>query len=69
MFIAKDLKNDSDNKGSVLGWGVVKNAPWSLSGVYATKEEANAKALVAGDGYEVKYGSHRLGSDDFVSGQ
>ncbi|SPZ52601.1 Uncharacterised protein [Serratia quinivorans] len=67
MIIANDLKNDPDNKGWVLGWGVVRNDPWSLAGVFSNKKDAETKAIDVGDGHEVKYGSHRLGSDDFMS--
>lgn len=47
--------------------GVIRNAPWHLAGVYATKDVAETKAGMLGDGYEARYGSHRLGSDDFIS--
>lgn len=67
MFVAEGLKPDNDNDGWVKGWGVVRNAPWHLAGVYATKDVAEAKAGMLGDGYEARYGSHRLGSDDFIS--
>lgn len=67
MFIANGLKPDSDNEGWVKGWGVVRSSPWHLAGVYATEEVAEAKAKALGEGYEPRYGSHRLGSDDFVS--
>ncbi|WP_281729971.1 hypothetical protein [Providencia rettgeri] len=40
MFVDSDLAPDPDNKGWVLGWGVVRYAPWHLSGVYATEEQA-----------------------------
>lgn len=68
MFVANGLKNDPNNIGWVLGWGIVRPAPWHLAGVYATKDVAEMKASEFGGDYEVKYGSHRLGSDDFVSG-
>ncbi|ELI8130095.1 TPA: hypothetical protein ACPZQN_003874 [Yersinia enterocolitica] len=68
MFVAKGLKADPDNAGWVLGWAVVRNSPWHLAGVYATKEVAEMKVLEFGDTYQVRYGAHRLDSDDFVSG-
>ncbi|HDL7801233.1 TPA: hypothetical protein PXP53_004274 [Yersinia enterocolitica] len=52
--------------GMVLGWGVVRNNPWHLAGVYTAKESAEAEASKLGNQYEIHYGSHRLGSDDFV---
>jgi hypothetical protein len=67
MFVANGLKPDLDNEGSVKGWGVVRNNPWHLAGVYATKDVAETKAASLGVGYEAKYGSHRLGTDDFIA--
>ena len=61
-----ELPKDPDNAGSVLGWAVVRNAPWSLHGVYPSKEEAESEAKTAGEGHLVHYGSHKLGTDDFV---
>ena len=66
MFIAEGLEPDPINEGWVKGWAVVKGSPWHLVGVYATKEVAETKAKMVGDGYEVHYGSYRKGSDDFV---
>ena len=66
MFVAEGLKPDLDNKGWVKGCGVVRNAPWHLAGVYATKDVAETKAATLGAGYETHYGSHRLDSDDFI---
>lgn len=66
MFVADGLKPDLVNEGWVKGWGVVRNAPWHLAGVYATKDVAETKADSLGEGYEAHYGSHRLGSDDFA---
>ncbi|WP_110875927.1 hypothetical protein [Franconibacter helveticus] len=68
MFVANGLKSDPDNKGWVMGWGVVRSEPWHLVGVYATKDVAETKAGTLGEDYKARYGSHRLGSDDFVSG-
>jgi len=66
--LAKNLPADPDNKGWVLGWGVFKDGPWHFIDIYATQDTAQAEATRRGEGYIVEYGSHRLGSDDFVSG-
>lgn len=66
MFVANGLEKNPDNLGWVMGWAVVRRSPWHLAGVYATKDVAETKAANLGDGYEAAYGSHRLGSDDFV---
>ncbi|WP_232105799.1 hypothetical protein [Pseudomonas parafulva] len=66
--LAKNLPNDPDNEGCVLGWGVVQNDPWRFVDIYATKEAAEAEAATRGPGYRVDFGSHRLGTDDFIGG-
>ena len=68
--LAQNLPVDPDNKGWVLGWAVLREKPasWHLVDVYASKAIAEAAASRLSEGYVVKYGSHRLGSDDFVSG-
>jgi len=67
MYVAEGLKPDLDNNGWVKGWGVVRNSPWHLAGVYGSKDVAETKAHMLGESYEARYGSHRLGSDDFIS--
>ncbi|GAB5336255.1 hypothetical protein [Pseudomonas fluorescens] len=64
--MSKELPKDPTNAGWVLGWGVVKNAPWSLHGVFLSKDEAESQAQSAGEGYVARYGSHKPGTDDFV---
>lgn len=66
--LAKNLPQDPDNNGWVLGWAVVQNSPWSFIDIYASKEVAEVEALRLGNGYAVEYGSHKLGTDDFVGG-
>jgi len=66
MFVAEGLKPDLNNEGWVKGWGVVSNDPWNLVGVYATKDVAETKCSQLSGDYLVRYGSHRIGSDDFV---
>lgn len=64
--MSKQLPNDPDNAGSVLGWGVVRNSPWSLHGVFSSKDDAESQAKTAGDDYVVGYGSHVPGTDNFI---
>lgn len=66
MFVENDLPVDPDNRGWVKAWGVVRKSKWDLAGVYGNKRDAEAKAEEVGEGYEVHYGSHKLGTDDFV---
>ncbi len=44
MFVAEGLNPDIDNDGWAKGWGVVRNAPRYLAGVYATRDVAETKA-------------------------
>lgn len=49
------------------GWGVVRERPWHLAGVFASSIDAEALAQKLGPTYAVKYGEHDAGSPDFVS--
>ncbi|MFJ4390938.1 hypothetical protein [Pseudomonas soli] len=62
----RDLKPNPEIPGNVLGWGVVRSNPWSLLGVYPTKEQAQAEATRIGNGHIAAYGSHKPGTDEFV---
>lgn len=57
---------DLDNAGHIVGWAVIRNSPWDLAGMFPTQEEAEAELTKRGDSYEVRYGSRKLGSNDFV---
>jgi hypothetical protein len=56
---------DPDNPGWVLGWAVYRLKPWALAGFYPS-EEAAYDGVIGKKGFKVAYGSHRLGSDDFI---
>lgn len=58
---------DPDNPGWIRGWGVVRMSPWALQGMYVTEAEAIA-ICAQHPGFEVKRGSRKLGSNDFVAG-
>jgi hypothetical protein len=67
--LAKNLPPDPAKEGWVLGWGVLRERhPWHFVDVYADQKTAKAEAERLGDGYVVEYGSHRLGSKEFVCG-
>lgn len=66
--LVKNLPKDPDNPGSVLGWAVVKNDPWTLVDIYPTKDAAEAVCSAKGAGFSVSYGSHQVGSDNFIGG-
>ncbi|UZE14810.1 hypothetical protein LOY68_14765 [Pseudomonas sp. B21-053] len=66
--LAKNLPADPDNVGSVLGWGVVQKSPWRFVDIYASRDAAEAECSARGPRFSVEYGSHRLGTDDFIGG-
>jgi hypothetical protein len=58
---------DPPNKRRVKGWGVVESATSSLCSFFPTQEQAQEAREKLGDGFEVAFGSKRIGSnDDFV---
>ena len=58
---------DKPNKGWVKGWGVVDTATYSLRAFFPTQEQAKEERAKLGDGFDVVYGSKRVGSnDDFI---
>jgi hypothetical protein len=59
--------DDPVNPGWVLGWGVYRMSPWAFAGVFDSEAEAGSRAQALGNFYQVAFGSHRLGSDDFVT--
>lgn len=58
---------DKSNPGRRLGFGVFKASPWHLSSVFETREEAERERETLGPEYEVAWGSHQLGSDNFMA--
>lgn len=60
------LKPDADNPGWVLGWGVIREQPWSFHGIFASEDEAERASQQVGDHHVVHFGSHRPGTDDFI---
>jgi hypothetical protein len=64
--VSDGLPADPDNIGWVLGWAVYRMSPWSLFAVSLTKDKADQFLKYAGKDYSVSFGSHRLGSDDFI---
>jgi hypothetical protein len=65
--VSDGLPSDPINVGFVQGWGVYRMSPWSLFAICSTKEKAEQLLEHAGEDYSVSFGSHRLGSDDFIS--
>ncbi|MGY6274330.1 S1 family peptidase [Methylomonas sp. MgM2] len=49
------------------GWAVRRNNPWHLAGFFKTELEARELAQVMDSTYQVKFGSSRFGTDDFIS--
>lgn len=58
---------DPSNPGMYRGFGVIRNGPWHLAGMFLSEDQAKAKAAELGPDYEVRFGSNRYGTDDFMS--
>ncbi|WP_175511169.1 serine protease [Collimonas sp. OK307] len=57
---------DAGVPGWRVGYGVLRQKPRHLAGVFKTEIEAARFAISTGDGHQVIFGSHRIGSDDFI---
>ncbi len=66
--ISAQLLPDARNPGWVRGWGVYRKEPWHLYGVYASEAEATAAQIKVGSKYKKAFGSHKIGTDDFLTG-
>ncbi|AUF96302.1 hypothetical protein CXQ80_10905 [Pseudomonas sp. 02C 26] len=67
--LVKNLPADPARPGWVLGWGVLRDRhPWHLVDVYADQTTARIEAERRGHSYVVEFGSHRIGSSDFICG-
>lgn len=51
---------------TIRGWGVVREKPWHLVGIYQTEREALIKRGEMGTGYVAAFGEGREGADDFI---
>lgn len=59
------IKNDLDNPTCIKAWAAVQMWPWDVH-VFQTKQDAEEAAALLGPDYQVKYGSYRPGTDDFI---
>lgn len=57
---------DTDNHGCLRVWGVLRDDPWHLAGIFAFREQAEAYINEFDDDYRVVFGSNRIGTDDFI---
>lgn len=57
---------DPSHPGWRIGYGVLRRNPWHLAAALRTPEQASRLAVSAGAGYEVRQGSQRIGTDEFV---
>jgi len=66
--LSPDLKPHPSLEGWVMGWAVIEQPnPWSLVSVYSTQKEALDEAASLGGAYEALYGSHHVGTNDFIA--
>lgn len=50
----------------VRGWGVIRRQPWHFVRLFNNQEDASRESERLGKGYEVAYGEHCPGTDDFI---
>lgn len=48
------------------GWGVLREKPWHLAGIFSSSGDAEQLAESLGAEYAVKYGEHPVGSSEFI---
>lgn len=65
MFVVHGLLQDPIDPERVIGWAVIRPAPWHLVGVFATEYMAKKELQMCSDGYHVQLGTYKLGSQDF----
>lgn len=66
MFVSQGLKPAPKGKNWVLGWGVIRIAPWDLDSVFDLSIEAELRAYLLGGSYRVQYGTHEIGTARFI---
>ncbi len=64
------LQSNTMHPGWVQGWGVVKGESpnWEFSGIFETREAAEATAAAAGPGFYTRWGGYNGDADEFISG-
>lgn len=65
------LHSNTRHPGWVQGWTVFKTGGWrgpKFVGVYETREEAQAAAAKAGEGYDIRWGSYAEAEQDLIGG-
>lgn len=66
MFTSEDLIIDPYDDLWVLGWGVLRLAPWHLDSVFSSRIEAELKAHQLGKEYECHFGTYQKGGVCFI---
>lgn len=67
MFDEKGFPPDPDNVGWVLCWACFSNNPWHLVSLYKNESDALNTLQDYGEQYQVRYGSWRVGTDEFIA--
>ncbi|MBC8285971.1 MAG: trypsin-like peptidase domain-containing protein [Nitrospinae bacterium] len=59
---------DTDNPGSVKGWAIIREEPWELVKIFKDKLQAEKyrSGLSLNSSHHIKYGSNKIGTDDFI---
>lgn len=67
MFDTEGFPADPENPNWVKCWACYSLEPWHLASVYKYQKDAESALERYGDNYQVAYGSHHLGTDEFIT--
>jgi len=67
MFDTEGFKADPDNPNWIKCWACYTADPWHLASVFKSEEDAVSAIDRYGEQYKVAYGSHHLGTDEFIA--
>jgi len=57
---------DTDNSGNIKVWAILKENPWEIKGIAASKKQAEQMHKSLGNNYSVAYGSYMPNTDNFI---
>lgn len=60
------LEEDPENPGWVMGWIIYNSDTIQFHSIYDNRQEAGFQCDILGQPYSVAFGSHNLGTDEFI---
>lgn len=62
----KFLPEDKENPGWVVGWIIYDSSKMKFHSIYGSRDQAEMHRNIEGGSFAVAYGTHKLGSDEFI---